>query len=240
VKLVAFETATAAGSVALWHDGRIARADADLRGDGVLPALDRLLRREGVAARSVEAAAASVGPGSFTGVRIGVAAAQGFCLGGGARAVAVGTLEALAEAALETEWGVEGTLLLPSVDARRGEVYASLYRIGAKGEPPVRLWGPEPVSLTAFARRFAELTPSGAEKPGVLQGDGAALLLPMLPAESGWMAPARFARADAAAVVRVAARRVALGQTLDPEALQPVYLRKSDAEIHREERLRQS
>jgi tRNA threonylcarbamoyladenosine biosynthesis protein TsaB len=239
VRLVAFETATAAGSVALWDDGRIARTEADLRGAGALPALAELLDREGVAARSVDAAAASVGPGSFTGVRIGVAAVQGFCLGTGACAVAVGTLEALAESAVETEWGVEGTLLLPSVDARRGEVYAALYRIAAGGEPPVRLWGPEPVSLVAFARRFAELLPAGAAAPGVLLGDGAALLLPMLPPESGWSAPGRLAEADAAAVARVAARRVAAGLTVDPAALEPVYLRKSDAEIHREERLRQ-
>jgi tRNA threonylcarbamoyladenosine biosynthesis protein TsaB len=240
MRLVALETATAAGSLALWDDGRIARADVDLRGEGAVPALAALLDREGVAAGAVDVVAVSVGPGSFTGVRIGVAAAQGFCLGNGAKAVAVGTLEALAESAVDTDWGVEGTLLLPSVDARRGEVYAALYRIAARGEPPARLWGPEPLSLAAFARRFAELLPAGMEAPGVLLGDGAGLLLPMLPARAGWSAPARLGRTEAAAVARVGARRAAQGHAVDPGALEPVYLRKSDAEIHREERLRQS
>jgi tRNA threonylcarbamoyladenosine biosynthesis protein TsaB len=239
VKLLAVETATSAGSVALWDGRRISRADVDLRGAGALPAVSELLARERVPAGDIDAVAVSVGPGSFTGVRIGVALAQGFCLGNGAKAVAVGTLEALAESAVDTDWGVEGTLLLPSVDARRGEVYAALYRIAARGEPPARLWGPEPVSLAAFARRFAELLPSGTEAPGVLLGDGAALLLPMLPARSGWSAPARLGRTEAVAVARVGARRAAEGHAVDPGALEPVYLRKSDAEIHREERLRQ-
>lgn len=239
MKLLAVETATSAGSVALWDDGRISLAEVDLRGGGAPPAVSELLARERVPAGAIDTVAVSVGPGSFTGVRIGVALAQGFCLGSGAKAVAVGTLEALAESAVDTDWGVEGTLLLPSVDARRGEVYAALYRIAARGEPPARLWGPEPVSLAAFAQRFAELLPAGTEAPGVLLGDGAALLLPMLPARSGWSAPTRLGRTEAGAVARVGARRAAEGHAVDPGALEPVYLRKSDAEIHRQERLRQ-
>jgi tRNA threonylcarbamoyladenosine biosynthesis protein TsaB len=239
MKIVALETATRKGSCALLDGSRLVERDVDLRGAGAVAGLAALLRDEGVAPRDVDAVAVSVGPGSFTGVRIGVAAAQGFCLATGAAAVPVGTLEALAWSALGTEWDVEGTPLLPSVDARRGEVYAALYRAAARGAPPVRLWGPEPVSPPSLARRFAELKPAAEGVPGVLLGDGAALLFPRFPPEAGWARPAQLSAAGAGSVARAAADRVAEGRTLTPDELEPVYLRKSDAEIHREERLRQ-
>jgi tRNA threonylcarbamoyladenosine biosynthesis protein TsaB len=240
VRILALETATREGSVALLEGDRGLERDADLRGEGVVAAVAALLRDAGCRAHDVDAVAVSVGPGSFTGVRIGVAAAQGFCRAVGAPAVAVGTLDALAAAARGTEWGVAGTRLLASVDARRGEVYAALYRVGGpESRAPLPDWGPEAVSCAALAERLAAMPPQEGETPGVLVGDGAALLRPLFPPGADWAAPSRLARPSAAAVAWVGAERLAAGESVGAEALEPVYLRKADAEIRREERLRQ-
>jgi tRNA threonylcarbamoyladenosine biosynthesis protein TsaB len=240
VRILALETATRAGSVALLEGDAALERRADLRGEGVVAAVAALLAEAGCAPGAIDAVAVSVGPGSFTGVRIGVAAAQGFCRATGAPAVAVGTLDALAAAARGTEWGVPGTRLLASVDARRGEVYAALYRVGGpESRAPAPEWGPEAVSCAALAARLAGVVPPGGEIPGVLVGDGAALLWPLFPPGADWAAPSRLARPSAAAVARVAAERAAAGGSVKADGLEPVYLRKADAEIRREERLRQ-
>lgn len=232
--LVALETATREGSVALLRGERIVERECELRGEGALAALDRLLAEEGVRPGDLDAVAVSVGPGSFTGVRIGVAAAQGFAFALGIPLAAVGTLEGLAEAALDTDWGVPGALVLPLVDARRGEVYASLYRVGP---PLTAVWGPETLSAGRLAEMILGLAPESARvEVGVLCGDGAALLAPFFPPGAGWEAPSILARPKAGAVARAGARKIARGETWNAETLQPVYLRKSDAEIVREKR----
>jgi tRNA threonylcarbamoyladenosine biosynthesis protein TsaB len=236
VKLIALETATREGSVALWNEGRLVERDVDLRGEGVLAGLERLLREHRVAPAEIGAVAVSVGPGSFTGVRIGVAAAQGFCFATGASAVPVGTLESLALSAVESDWGLPGTLVLPSLDARRDEVYAALYRIGAPGSWPERLWGPEPIHPRVLAEKLAQVLPQGGDVgAAVLCGGGADQLSALFPEASGWAKPSGLARARASMIARAALRKLDTAQR--PEELEPVYLRKSDAEINREKRL---
>lgn len=228
MKLLALETATPAGSVALLDGERLVERDFDPRGQGAVAALAHLLAEEGVRPGDVDGFGVSIGPGSFTGVRIGVSVAQGFCRAARALAVPVGTLEGLAWAGRESDWGVPGMLLLPSVDARRGEVYAAVYRAEESG--PVRLWGPEVVSCGELAGLLAGLAVGDSE--GVLLGDGAALLAPLFPA--GWAAPAALARPRAGSVARVAAARLASGAWVAPDRLVPEYVRKSDAESRRD------
>ena len=232
MKIVALETATRDGSVALLDGDRVVERDFDPRGEGAVAALAALFAETGVHPADVLGFGVSIGPGSFTGVRIGVSAAQGFCRATAARAVPVGTLEGLAAAGRDSDWGLTGTLLLPSVDARRGEVYAALYRVGESGPGLDLLWGPEAVSCAEIARRLAGL--SAAENGGdcVLLGDGAALLASAFPA--GWARPASLGRTRAGTIARVAARKLAAGESVAPEQLVPVYVRKSDAESRRE------
>jgi tRNA threonylcarbamoyladenosine biosynthesis protein TsaB len=238
MRMLALETATRHGSVALLEDERLEEREADLRGEGVLAAVARLLAETGVRPDELDAVAVSRGPGSFTGVRIGVSAAQGVALGVGIPVVPVGTLEALAAAAAEHAEAAPGALLLPSVDARRGEVYAALYRLRESAEDPSLVWGPEPVSCAVLVEKLAGFVPADMMIPrGILCGDGAVLLAPLFPAASGWLAPQSLALPWAAAVARVAVRRFAAGGAVRPEELKPVYLRKSDAEIARRRRL---
>ncbi len=237
LRILALETATSRGSVALLDGDRVVERAYETRGAGALAAAARLLAESGVAPHALDAVAVSVGPGSFTGVRLGVAAAQGIAIGTGCRLVSVGTLEALAEAARVTDWGVPGAFVLPLVDARRNEVYASLYRIGESGEEPRLLWGPETVSRSKLVERLGRLVPQQARVDvGVLCGDGAAGLAPFFSGDAGWDSPALLGSAHAGAVARVGARKLGQGLWVGAEELQPVYLRKSDAEIAREKR----
>ena len=121
--LLAVETATAAPSVALWRgDALLGERAADpgrATAEALLPALDALLADARVALAAVEGFAVSIGPGSFTGLRIGVATVKGLAFGTARPAVAVSTLAALARHA-------PGPAPVAAVlDARRGEVYAA-------------------------------------------------------------------------------------------------------------------
>ncbi|MEZ5064413.1 MAG: tRNA (adenosine(37)-N6)-threonylcarbamoyltransferase complex dimerization subunit type 1 TsaB [bacterium] len=235
--ILALDTTTRDGSVALATGGRVFERRFDPRGDGAVAALADLLAEHGVSPGEIEAVGVAVGPGSFTGVRIGVSAAQGFCRALSIPAVPVGTLDGLAALARESDWGVPGTLILASVDARRAEVYAALYRVPEDGGDTARLWGPEAISCLSLAERFARTRPEDRSvAQGVLVGDGAALLAPLFPEESGWEAPERLRHTSAAAVARAAERRLRSGGGVAAADLDPVYLRKSDAEVRREGR----
>jgi tRNA threonylcarbamoyladenosine biosynthesis protein TsaB len=236
VKVLGIETAGAAGSVALLDGERIVERAIESR-EGVVAALHRLLEAEGVRAPELDGVAVSTGPGSFTGIRLGVAAAQGLCLATGVPALPVGTLEGLAWLCAASDWGLEGTLCLASLDARRAEVYAALYRVAPPLRPPELLWGPEPVSLSRLATTFARVLPGGtAVEAGVLCGDGAGQIRGLFRGDSGWAEPTTLAHPRASAIVRAGAERLERGETRTPDELEPIYLRKSDAEIAREKR----
>jgi tRNA threonylcarbamoyladenosine biosynthesis protein TsaB len=235
VRILALETATPSGSVALLDGDSVLERTFDPRGAGTIVTMGEVLAEAGCTPGQVDAVAASVGPGSFTGVRIGVAAAAGFCRATGARAVPVGTLEGIAWAARESDWGVPETWILASVDARRGEVYAALYRVSDR--VPVRKWGPEAISCAELATRFAGSAADVKVEQGVLAGDGAALLAELFPDDAGWASPIVLSKPRAGAVARAAKRILEEGGGVPPEQLLPVYLRKSDAEVVRETRI---
>jgi tRNA A37 threonylcarbamoyladenosine modification protein TsaB len=86
--------------------------------------------------------------------------------------------------------------------------------------------------------RLAELMPTEPTVGrGILCGDGAVLLAPLFPAQSGWVAPRALGAPRAAAVARAAVFKLAAGEAVRPEHVEPLYLRKSDADIARQKRL---
>jgi tRNA threonylcarbamoyladenosine biosynthesis protein TsaB len=127
VKVLAIETATAWQSVALLDDDRVlARHDQDAAGSHgmrLLPAIDRLLSHAGLALADVDGLACSIGPGSFTGIRVGVATCLGFRAAIDMPLVLVPTLEAMA-------WNVKGASIpvCPVLISRKGEVYWAVFR----------------------------------------------------------------------------------------------------------------
>jgi len=156
VLILAFDTATEAATSALVDDGEVL-AERVSRAQTLLEDVDALLRQGGAHPRDLDALAVGVGPGSFTGVRIGLAAARGLALALDVSGAGVSTLAALAA-------GAPGAL--PVVDARRREIFTL-----ADGEPAVLApealdLDPGTVCVGDGARRYRELLEEkGAEVP---------------------------------------------------------------------------
>lgn len=138
--LLAIDTATTACSVALSIDGDIRQqwvATPREHTRLVLPMVDALLAQAGVALGRVDAIAFTAGPGSFTGLRIGFGVVQGLAFGADLPVVPVSTLAVLARAAA-TRYGLRNALVVPALDARMGEVYWGVYRVGEEALETVR------------------------------------------------------------------------------------------------------
>lgn len=232
MRILALETATRAGSWALLDDDAIvAEGAGDATGthDQRLPQpLMDMLAGRGLTVADVDLLAVASGPGSFTGLRVGIATMQGLALAAGKRIVAVPTLDAIA-AAGAAEIDASGLEYLGVwLDAQRGEVYGALYAM--RGVPRL-LMPPQVGTPAAIAREMAELI--GPAHAG-FAGDGAhryhgafetlgigdARLLPVRP-----LAPH---------LARAAATRA--GEATLPHAVTPVYVRRTDAELVRDGR----
>ena len=235
MRLLAIETATPAQSVALVEDDRLlAELSYEARGNrgGVLlPTVDQVLKKAGVAARDLDTVAVSVGPGSFTGLRVGLATAKGLALGSGARLVGVPTLEALAEGYAYAD----GTICA-LLDAYRGEVYMAVFR--RNGSTFERI-SPDAV-LTPGA---VALALAAVEGPVHLIGNGAARYRDQLEAALGGRAcvsdEGMRAAPMAAVVARLGIRQFAGGNKPDAEVAL-VYLRRAEAEVNWEKGLLKS
>jgi tRNA threonylcarbamoyl adenosine modification protein YeaZ/ribosomal-protein-alanine acetyltransferase len=230
--VLAMETVTRAGSLALCQ-GEIWEARS---GDASRPHAERLpgevfdlLVRAGLSIADVDLLAVVSGPGSFTGMRIGLAAAQGLALAGHRRVVGIPTLHALAAA-----WTIpnrEAALVVPCLDGQRGQVFiAGLACDGVSALEacpeviaPAVLRPDEAVALVAAQR---------ADRQIVIVGDGAVKyrdwFVHGLPGATVVDAPMTLAEAAA----RLALARPEMGGA--PHALRPIYIRRPDAELARE------
>ncbi len=176
----------------------------------------------GIPLASIGGIAVSVGPGSFTGLRIGIATAMGLAYGLGIPAAGVGTLAAMARNA-----GTDGTLVCPLIDAKRGEAYAAVYRTG--GELPEVVVEPAAIPVAELADMLAGLGEAVTLTGPAAERFHAMLERPGAPALH--IAPPESAMPSAASVAHMGAHIIAGGGGVSPAALTPVYLRRSDAEL---------
>jgi tRNA threonylcarbamoyladenosine biosynthesis protein TsaB len=216
MRVLALDTATEACSVALLTDAGLVGAWREVgRGhaEQILDMVDAVLSEAGITLRMLDGIAASVGPGAFTGVRIGVSVAQGLAFGADLPVVAVTTLEALGWQAMRG--GAEQ--VMACLDARMGEVYWGCFAahpergLAARGAPAVG--GPQSVNVPL---------------KGPFQGIGRGFTAyPVLQALAGLVLPtgACDALPDAKDMARLGAIRLSLGEGRDPADLVPVYLR---------------
>ncbi|BDG08886.1 tRNA (adenosine(37)-N6)-threonylcarbamoyltransferase complex dimerization subunit type 1 TsaB [Anaeromyxobacter paludicola] len=213
------------------HDERAAPrsgAGAPAGGHGArLPAaLLELLARAGRRLAEVEGYAVGIGPGSFTGLRIGLATWKGLAYAARRPIAGASSLAALALDA--APFAPPGALLVPLFDAKKGEVYAGFYR--ATGPDRVEPIAPEAaLPPAALCGRVAELAPSG-EACGV--GEGYATYDAVFSAAFPALSRVRAAP-SALSVLRLAAERLA-ARPFDPQALfalEPHYVRASEAEV---------
>lgn len=231
MKVLAIDTALDEASAALWEGdgtpdaGAISEAACAERGAAsrdLLPAIDRLLKTRGWTVKDLDGVVLTIGPGSFTGLRIGVSLVKGLAAGRPLRTAAVGTLDAVAVAS-----GCSGRVAA-LLDARSGEVYARLFLCEQSGA--------EPLSDEALADPVAWAKALAVEGPVWCVGAGAVryraeLLTALGPAAS--IAPAPVMTA-AAAALRLAAPGLAAGLNTAVEELLPRYIRRSVAETNLE------
>ncbi len=219
--ILCIETGTDICSVGIARDGELVslRESAEGRDHakhvGVF--VDELLRETGIAPDELDAVAVGMGPGSYTGLRIGVSFAKGLCYGLQIPLVAIGSLDALAEVAIEdNEAGIldveawNEAVLCPMVDARRMEVYTRLYN--AKGEPQSDVKA-EIINEESFAS-------VRATKQLVIFGNGAAKCREVL-SDATYIDVAPSARG----LARLAEQRLQAGQTEDIAYFEPFYLK---------------
>jgi len=184
-----------------------------------LPLLvERVVGEAGLALEDVEGIAVSIGPGSFTGLRVGLALAKGLAFAGGLPLVGVPTLEALAWVA-DAE---PGTSLCAALDARKREVYAALFTVTAEG--PRRLTPDLALSPAALAARLP--------RPCTLVGDAGEVYADVLGAHARVL-PFATHHPRGGVIARLGAARLAAGEAANTGTLEPVYVRPPDAELPR-------
>jgi tRNA threonylcarbamoyladenosine biosynthesis protein TsaB len=197
----------------------------------LMPLLDRMLQESGIEREAIGAIAVAAGPGSFTGLRIGLATARGLVQGLAVPAVPVSTLEALAEAV-----PTPGALICPLLDARRSQVYTALYRRGEK--PPFALEilvEEEALSITALLEALGRY-----DQPVIFLGEGlhsyGAELLKVLPPNRAVITAAPFRLCRAALVALRGRHLLRTNPRASYSELLPRYLRRPEAERLADER----
>ena len=205
--VLGLDTCLAACSVAVSDGGRVLAYESEVMARGhqerLAPMAERVMAAAGLGFDRLERIGVTVGPGSFTGLRVGLAFAKGLGAALGVSVAGVGVLEALAAAA--------GGLAFAAVDARRDQVYLQGFE---DGRP---LMAPDALALGTAAARLAEIA---ADRPFAMVGSGAPLLADLAPA----VRILKPAGADARRVAGIAAAR-------DPAPARPLYLRAPDARL---------
>ena len=232
--LLAFETSAKSCSAAL-HDGKGLLAESYqnsglTHSQTLMVMAEDLLKVCGKSAADVTHLAVAAGPGSFTGVRIGVSAAKGFAWGAEKPVYGVSTLEAMA-----LGLGVMDGHICCCMDARRKQVYNAIFL--AENGHLTRVCEDRAISLEELQEELAHI-----DGPIYLVGDGAELTMRTLGAEvPGLVLPPEHRRHQRASGVALAAiGAMERGESADGAALQPNYLRLSQAERERMEKLRKN
>ena len=225
--ILSLDTTTRAGSAALVRDGAVVQeqiGDATLTHAQRLPAdLMRLLDIAGVRLDRIDLFAVAAGPGSFTGLRVGIATIQGLAFAANRRVVPVSVLDALARSAASDS----GDHLAPWMDAQRGEVFAAIYTGDA------RTIVAEPTSATPGATLDA--WEAHRSRPLRFVGDGAVRYREVIAARLGDGARVAQNVPPLAGIIGAIATERA-SQAVLPHAVVPIYIRRPDAELARARR----
>jgi tRNA threonylcarbamoyladenosine biosynthesis protein TsaB len=219
--VLALDTTTRVGSCALARDGVVTleqSSDTHEHASRLPRDLMTLLDEGAVALADVDVCAVAIGPGSFTGLRIGIATMQGLAFAGGKPLIGISSLDALAHqasAARAATW----------IDAWRGEVYAALYEKGRMVRGP------------SVTRPIDELDALSAA-PTHFIGDGAAIYRDIIVRTMGEQATIASPAAPSLAgtIALLAGEAARRGECPPPHAIRPLYVRRTDAELVRDAR----
>ncbi len=231
MNILAIDTSGPVAGCAVMRDGKISQLIAMNQGlthsETIMPAVDYALTASGLTCEDIDVFAAVAGPGSFTGVRIGVCAAKGFAHGANKPCVAIHALEALAM----NYYGFDG-ICCPILDARRGQVYCAAFEM--KNGMPERIMENDAIALDEFLKRLPE------DRRLVFVGDGVGAYgekIRGILGERALIAPhnLRDLRADAVCLLAQAKQ----DEWAEAKMLRPIYLRAPQAERERNARLAQ-
>ena len=225
MKVLALETATLAGSIAILDDveGLIGEVKVSVKiahSERLMPSIEWLLKASALSIKEIDAFAVSIGPGSFTGLRIGLSTVKGFAFATGKPVVPVRTLDAFARIVPFCSH-----LICPMLDARKNEVYAALYR-----------WDNDMCikTMPETSIRPDELL-KDMNGPVVFMGEGARIyrkvISDILKTGAIFASPLQMSP-SASTVAEIAVEMMKQGIAADPISLTPFYIRKSEAEIN--------
>lgn len=227
--ILALDTTTRGGSVAVLDDDRVL---AVVRGDQSRTHGERLpgemataLADAGIPRDKVDLLAVATGPGAFTGLRIGLAAMQGLSMTLARPVIGVSALDAL----LEQAAGSDAELIVPWMDAQRGDVFATLIERSPRTviRPPIAA---NPSVL------LTEWKPLLAHRSAIFIGDAASRDAAVIATHAAGRTDVRAPEPLAPQIARLAWRKALNGDAGAPHGLEPIYVRRPDAEIERERR----
>ncbi|HXH25052.1 MAG TPA: tRNA (adenosine(37)-N6)-threonylcarbamoyltransferase complex dimerization subunit type 1 TsaB [Vicinamibacterales bacterium] len=228
--VLALDTTTRAGSCAVARDGAVVREEASnlsrphsARLPGELMAL---LERARLPLDAIDVFAVATGPGSFTGLRVGIATMQGLAFAARRPLIGVSALDALARRAAGARPAAGGRIAT-WVDAWRGEVYAALYERGVEIDPPV-VARPD-----ALLERYAA---TGGTAEYLFIGDGAEVYRELIRTRLGAAIADPVAPMLAGTIAQMATEAHRAGGAPPPHAIRPLYVRRPDAELARDAR----
>jgi len=226
VILLGIDTSTSCGSMALVDDRRVIAewnlSHSKTHSERLLPGLVRMLEAADTPLERVDLIAVAVGPGSFTGLRIGLATAKALALGAGKPMVGVPTLDVLAENVVASP-----LLVCPALDARKGEVFAALYRKPAPGSSQ---------RISPYLSVRPEQLLEEIQEPALFLGDGSLLYrerLQSLARHPILLAPLECHSPRASTLCRLALEKYRAEGAADPADIRALYVRLSDAELNR-------
>ena len=224
--ILALETATLCGSIGLVSDGQclaeFSLQTGETHSRRLLAGIDWLLKETGIDWPAIDAVAVSLGPGSFTGLRIGLATAKGLALASSAKLIGVGTLDGLAAQL----FAAGDILICPVLDARKKEIYCGFYKCDDQGMPRVQ--------GQSLVIRPEELC-KRIDEPVVILGDGAVVygdLFRERLAHLFTVAPPQLCFPRAATIGLLAQEKWQQEEFLDPAGAEPIYIRLSEAELN--------
>jgi tRNA threonylcarbamoyladenosine biosynthesis protein TsaB len=251
------ESATDTAAVALADEdgpiGSVVSARGRRHTETIAPAIETLCRRVGVALTDLDALGVDVGPGLFTGLRVGVGTVKALSFALDLPVVTATSLEVLASA-LAGSGAADGRLLVPVVDARRGEVFSARFRVEGTAAVPAdemaademaadempdrpseaeRLWRPEELAAD-LARLSDSSDPRDGSRDGLLlMGDGARRYAALFAPVAGvTLAGPLYAAPPVAALAELCVARARAGLLADGDEVMPRYLRQADATIN--------
>ncbi len=225
MNILAIDTSTMALSCAITSNDKVVAEFSLFSGmthsERLMPLVDSLLDSAGMEVSDIDIYAATIGPGSFTGLRIGISTVKGLAFASGKLVAPVSSLDALCENISASRYDI-----CPIIDARKGEVFGALYKKEKDG------------AITSKSEEF-NLTPEElikrTKKKTLFLGDGATLYKDMLSdalKENAVFVTNELNFIRGVNVARLAAAKIKADETVKPETLVPVYVRKSDAELN--------